>query len=124
MSKPVVSTCLAILIEDKKLLNNIESSLKDIMKDGKVTAGDIPEIFNIVIECSENLGKFNLSYNELPDLLNELINYILVHYDLIPDDEEEEFQKMINTAIKLVMLKPKIKKGCLRMWKKIKFCKK
>ena len=124
MSEQVVSTFLQALIDDKKLLENIKAGMKDIMKDGKVSASDIPEIFNIVIECSENLSKFNLSYNELPDVLNEFINYILVHYDLIPKEEEESFEKMINSAIKLIMLKPKIKSKCLRFWKKIKCCKK
>ena len=124
MSEQVVSTFLQALIEDKELLDNIESSLQDIMKDGKVTTNDIPDIFNIVIECTENLGKFNLTYNELPEVLDELINYILNHYNLIPEDEEESFQKMINTAIKLVMLQPKIKKGCLKLWSKLNCCKK
>ena len=124
MSEQVVSTFLQALIEDKELLNNIESSLQDIMKDGKVSASDIPDIFNIVIECTENLGKFNLTYNELPEILDELINYILNHFDLIPEDEKDDFQKMINTAIKLVMLQPKIKKGCLKFWNKLNCCKK
>lgn len=120
MNKQIMST----LIEDKKLLDAIEISIKDIMKDGKINVSDIPDIFNIVIECSENLGKFNLTYNELPEILNDLINYILNRYDLIPEEEEEEFQKMINIAIKLVILQPKIKKGCLKFWNKINFCKK
>lgn len=124
MSEQVVSKFLQSLIEDKELLDNIEDSLKDIMKDGKVTSSDIPDIFNIVISCTDNLGKFNLTYDELPEILEELVNYILNHFNLIPDEEEEDFQKMINTAIKLVMLQPKIKKGCLKLWNKLNCCKK
>ncbi len=122
MSEKVVSKFIQSLIDDNKTLDKIESSLNDIMKDGKVTSSDIPDIFNIVIECCDNLGKFNLSYNELPEILEELINYILEHYDLIPDDEEEDFQKMISTVIKLVMLQPKIKKGCIKLWGKLTSC--
>lgn len=118
----VVSKFLQTLIEDKEVLDNIENSLKEIMEDGKVTSSDIPDLFNIVIECTDNLGKFNLTYNQLPEFLEELVNYILDHFNLIPDDEEEDIKKMINTAIKLVMLKPKVKKGLLKLWSKLTSC--
>ena len=65
-------------------------------------------------------AKFNLTYNELPEVLIEVVNYIIETYDLIPDEEEEQFKRMIDTAVKLIMLQPKVKKGLVRLWGKIK----
>lgn len=118
-AKPV-SAFVNALIDDEKFLNLIKENIDNITEDGKITVGDIPEILTIVTECYNNMSKFKLTYEELPDVLIELTNYIIEHFELIPDDEEEEFKKMIDTAVKLVMLQPKIKKGCLKLWSKIK----
>ena len=97
------------------------------MQDGKVDTTDIPDIVLLVIECSNNLGSFNLTYNELPEVLEEFINYLLERFDVIPDDQEESFKRMVSMIVKLVMLKPKVKKACLSLANKInifKSCKK
>jgi|TARA_Y100000389_G_C17154215_1_gene361077 hypothetical protein len=118
-AKPV-STFVKALIDDEKFIKSIEDNIKEIIKDGKVTAGDIPEIVAIVTGCYNNMSKFNLTYEELPEVLVQIVNYIIETYNLIPDDEEEEFKRMIDTAVKLIMLQPKIKKGVIFVWKKIK----
>lgn len=122
MSEKVISKFLQSLIDDTETLKNIEESLKKVMVDDKVNSSDVPEIFNIVMECLDNLSKFNLSYNELPEVLSELVNYLLDHFNLVPEDEEEQFNKMIDNAIKLIMVQPKVKKGFLKAWKKLTSC--
>lgn len=119
--KPV-STFLQALIDDEDLLNNIMNNIQEIMKDGKVTSSDIPEIFSIVMECTSNLSKFNLTYEEIPQVLEELVNYIFDKFNLLPEGEEEDFKKMIDMVIKLVMLQPKVKKGLKNLWSKLTSC--
>lgn len=115
-----VSTFVKALIDDPKFIKSIEDNIKEIIRDGKVTAGDVPEIVAIVTDCYNNMSKFNLTYEELPEVLIQVVNYIIETYNLIPDDEEEEFKRMIDTAVKLIMLQPKIKKGLVKVWSKIK----
>ena len=43
--------------------------IKEIMKDGKVNAYDIPEIIMIITECYNNIGRIKLTYEQLPDIL-------------------------------------------------------
>ena len=109
-----LSNIAKILIDDDKFIKTIEGNIKYIMKDGKVDAYDIPEIMTIVTECYNNLGSIKVSYEELPDILREIIDYIFTKYDLVPDEHEEKFKKMIDTVITLIMLQPKIRKGCLK----------
>ena len=118
-AKPV-STFVKALTDDIKFIKSIEDNLKEIVKDGKVTSGDIPEIIAIVTECYNNMHKFELTYEELPEVLIEIANWLIDTYDLIPDNEEEQFKKMIETAVKLIMLQPKIRKGCVKLWGKLK----
>ena len=109
-----LSNVARILVDDPKFIKTVEGNIKYIMKDGKVDAYDIPEIMTIVTECYNNLGRIKVTYEELPEILGEIVDYIFTKYDLVPDEQEEKFKNMINTVIKLIMLQPKIRKGCIK----------
>lgn len=117
-----VSIYLQALIDDDKLLANIESNIKNILSDNTIDLADIPAIMAIIIECSSNLGKFNLKYDEIPVVMNEFIKYIITHYNLIPTDKVDDIEKMIEMSIKLIMLQPKVKTFFSNLWNKIKNC--
>ena len=87
------------LIEDPIFLKIIETKIKSIMSDGKIDKNDIPDIILLLVYCTNNLKKFNLSYNELSDVLEETVLYILNHFDVIPDDKRDELMEMIQTMI-------------------------
>ena len=80
------------LIEDTTFLKIVESKLKSIMMDGKIDKKDIPEIIVLVVYCTNNLKKFNLSYNQLGEVLEETIIYLLNHFDVIPEENKEEYE--------------------------------
>jgi hypothetical protein len=112
-----LSNIAKILIKDTNFIKTVEGNIKFIMKDGKVDIHDIPEIISIVTESYNNIGTIKLTYEQLPEILSEVIDFIFTKYDVIPNDQEEKFKKMIDMVIKLVMLKPKVKKGCLKVKK-------
>lgn len=110
-----LSNVAKILIKNPKFIKTVEGNIKFIMKDGKVDIHDIPEIISIVTESYNNISKIKLTYEQLPEILSEIIDFIFTKYDVIPDDQEEKFKKMIDMVIKLVMLQPKVKKGCMKV---------
>uniref|UniRef100_A0A6C0J3W0 Uncharacterized protein n=1 Tax=viral metagenome TaxID=1070528 RepID=A0A6C0J3W0_9ZZZZ len=118
MSKPL-STFVQTLVDDPAFVDSIEDNIKNIMADGKVTMADMPEIIEMATNCYNNLSKVHLTYEELPDVLKEIICYILNKYELVPEEEEKQFMKMIDTGINLIMLSPKVKKCCLSVWNKL-----
>ncbi len=103
------------LIDDPIFLKIMQTKITSIMDDGKIDKNDIPDIMLLLVYCTNNLKKFNLSYNELSEVLEETIVYILNHFDVIPDDKQDEFMEMIQTMIKLVMLQPKVKSCLLKL---------
>ena len=109
-----LSNVVKLLVENDKFLKTVEGQIKYIMADGKVDASDIPEIMTIVTECYNNLGNVKVTYEELPEILEELVDFIFTKYELVPDEEEEKFRRLISQAIKLIMLQPKIRKGCIK----------
>jgi len=89
------------------------------MKDNKVTPSDIPAIMVLVVECINNTKNINLTYDELKQVIHETIIYILLHFKVISEDNENT-NNMIKNCIELVMINPKVK-GCLSTtWIKIK----
>ena len=88
------------------------------MKDG-VNSNDIPEFVFIITELY-NLTGLKVEYDQLPNVITEVVEYLLEKYNLVPEEEVEQFTRMINMAIKLVIMKPKIKKSIL---KNLLFCK-
>ena len=119
-----MSNVLEMLIDDKDFMSAIEERILSVMQDGKIDAMDIPDITLLVIECTSNFKKFNLTLEELPELLNEILTYVFKKYDVVPDDQEEKFLNMINTVVKLVLLQPYVKKGIKKIISKLSCCKK
>ena len=111
------------LIDDPIFLKIVETKLNSIMKDGKIDKNDIPDIVVLLVYCTNNLADFNLTYDELKDVLEESITYLLNHFKVIPEDSRDEFNKMINTMVSLVMLTPRVKSCLFSCWDFIR-CKK
>ena len=97
------------IVDDPIFLKIVEAKLKSIMVDGKIDKKDIPDIVIMVIYCTNNLKKFNLSYNQLGEVLEETIIYLLNHFDVIPEENKEEFIMMTRNIVELVMMQPKVK---------------
>lgn len=111
------------LVDDPVFLKIVEAKLKSVMSDGKIDKKDIPDIMVLIIYCTNNLKKFNLSYDELGEVLEETIMYLLNHFDVIPEDNKEDFRLMTNSMVQLVMMQPKVKSCLSSIWNCI-LCKK
>ncbi len=119
MSK-LLSVVATKILHDTYLRQTITNGVQSIMKDGKIDSSDIPEIMLIIMECTQNLGKFNLTYNQLVEVLEEVILYILEEQNVIPEDKKEDIYKVIRSSIKLVLLQPKLKSCLSGVWTKLK----
>ncbi len=107
------------IIEDPIFLKIIDTKLNSIMEDGKIDKKDIPEIMELVLYCTNNLKKFNLTHKELEEVLEELIIYILDHFNVIPENQRYEFISMTKTIVNLVTFQPKVKSCFSSFWAKL-----
>ncbi len=111
------------LVDDPVFLKIVEAKLKSVMSDGKIDKKDIPDIMVLIVYCTNNLQKFNLSYTELGEVLEETIMYLLNHFDVIPEESKEDFRIMTKSMVELVMMQPKVKSCLTSIWNCI-LCKK
>ena len=92
-----------IIIQDKKFLDNVKSSVNNIMMNGKVDISDIPEIILLITTTINTFDNLNINENMLPELIKKIFDFII-------PDKNPDFDKIINSAIKLVMIQPIIQK--------------
>ena len=92
-----------IIIQDKKFLENVKSSVNNIMIDGIVDISDIPEIILLITTTINTFNNLNINESMLPELIKKIFNFII-------PDKNPDFDKIVNSAIKLVMFQPIIQK--------------
>ena len=57
-----------LLSADPKFIARLESSINNIMKDGKVDQYDVPEIILIITDSYNEMSRFRLTSEDLPKL--------------------------------------------------------
>ena len=98
-----------ILSVDPKFVAKLELSVKNIMKDGKIDQYDIPEFVFIITDTYNEMSKFRLTYDELPQLIKMIYTFMVQKLNLIPEDKRPEFECLVNSALRLVMMQPIIR---------------
>jgi hypothetical protein len=108
---PVVTQALDILIKDPNFIKELETSVQNILKDGKIDQYDIPELVFLITNAYNSMRQIRVEYSDLPLLIKLLYNFMVDKLNLIPVDKRPEFERLVDSAIKLVMLQPAISKG-------------
>lgn len=103
-----------VITTDSKFLSRVKESVDRIMHDGKVDQYDIPEIVFVISETVNSLPSFQVTSDLLPVLIKMLYNFIVDTYKLVPEDKKAEFERMVDSSLRLLMLQPKVKEGLNR----------
>ena len=95
-------------------LTKIDTTVKNIMKDGKINEFDIPEILILITELVTTSEQKKMTLLHLEESIKELYTYIMEHYKLFPDngEQKESFKRLFDMSVKLIMFQPNIKKTC------------
>jgi hypothetical protein len=90
----------------------IDSSIKTILKDGKLDKQDIPELVFLLF------GLMNTPINKmtpetLTERLNNMYDYVMSHYKLYPDDalDKTAYKQLFDISVKLLVYNPRLMKG-------------
>ena len=111
-----------LLVDNPNFLATIEQDIEEIKKDGKLDFQDVPNLVNLVVTCYNELEDFHVSVSELPDLLFTVAKIILEKYELVPEGNVEQFESLVKSAVKLVLLVPSVKKCCSGLTRRLNKC--
>ena len=99
-----------VLSTDNKVISSLEASLDNIMKDGVINQYDIPELIFMISSLLNSTNKLKISSDNYKVLIKMLYNFIINKYNLIPEINRPDFERLTDMAIRLVLLQPKITK--------------
>ena len=120
---PSVEEVFKILSADEKFIACVKTSLNNIMKDGKIDQYDTPELVFLITDAYNEMSNLHLTYEDLPVLIKMLYTFIIEKFNLIPEDKKADFERLVDIAIKLVMLQPRVEQqvsGCLKWFSCLK----
>jgi hypothetical protein len=102
------------LTKNVNFLEQIDTTVKSIMKDGKIDQFDIPEIMLLITELITTSEKQKFTIKQLENSIATLYDYIITHYKLLPEDpaQKESFQRVFDMCVKLIIFQPKVNKSC------------
>ena len=111
-----------LLSADPKFIERVDQSIKNIMKDGKVDQYDVPEIVFIITDAYNQMSRFRLTSEDLPKLFKMIYSFIVDKLNLIPEDKKPEFERLVDSALKLVMMQPVVNQAVTSCFSKIFPC--
>ena len=105
---PVVEKVVTELTNDPKFLSRVDESVKKMLEDGKLDSSDVPELVFLIMNTYNAVGNVRVSRELLGDFVKQVFKFIVEKYKLLPQDKMEEYESMIVSSVKLVLLTPSV----------------
>lgn len=100
-----------VLSSNNEFVKKIDTAMESILKDGKLDASDIPEFVLIITESYNAYTTIKITQNDLPVFIKMFINETIKRKNLINETNKQEVDKLIDSALKLVMVQPRIQQS-------------
>ena len=112
-----------ILVNDDQFVSDLEKTMAEVMADGKIDLKDLPKLILLIMKAYNSSSKFELTYDELPELIGFVSEHILDKYKMVPEDQIDEYNQLIEYGIELVLMKPRVKKCIKKTFNCLPCCK-
>lgn len=103
------------LLDNEEFVNKCKENLLEILEDKKFDANDVPELINLVVLILEEYDNFEIDEKDIAEVLRVIIVELLEKFNLL-DEAKPDLEKMLDSCLKLVILKVKSK----TFWNKVK----
>ena len=108
LQNPIVDKIVAELTNDPKFLSRVEESVKKMLQDGKLDSSDVPELVFLIMNTYNTVGNVRVSKELLEEFVKQVFKFIVEKYNLLPQDKMTEYESMIVSSVKLVLLTPSV----------------
>ena len=112
------------LLDNEEFVNKCKENLLEILEDKKFDANDVPELINLVVLILEEYDNFEIDEKDIAEVLRVIIVELLQKFNLL-DEAKPDLEKMLDSCLKLVVLKVKSKtfwNKVISFFKKCKCC--
>ena len=120
LQNPIVDKIVAELTNDPKFLSRVEESVKKMLQDGKLDSSDVPELVFLIMDTYNTVGNVRVSKELLEEFVKQVFKFIVEKYNLLPQDKMAEYESMIVSSVKLVLLTPSVDSALKSFGEKLK----
>jgi len=120
LQNPIVDKIVAELTNDPKFLSRVEESVKKMLQDGKLDSSDVPELVFLIMDTYNNVGNVRVSKELLEEFVKQVFKFIVEKYKLLPQNKMSEYESMIVSSVKLVLLTPSVDSALKSFGEKLK----
>jgi len=108
ITNEVLSKIVSDLTNDPKFLARVDESVKKMLADGKLDSTDIPEIVFLIMDAYNTFGSVRVSKEDLCSFVKLIFEFVVDKYKLLPSDKLPEYESMLISSVKLVLLTPQV----------------
>jgi hypothetical protein len=119
---PILNKLVADLTNDPKFLANVDESVKKVLADGKLTPSDVPEIVYLIVNAYNTVGKVRVTNDDLGVFVKLVFEFVVDKYKLLPKDKMVEYESMLFSSVKLLLLTPQVDAAFKNAFKCLPFC--
>ena len=120
LQNPIVDKIVAELTNDPKFLSRVDESVKKMLQDGKLDSSDVPELVFLIMDTYNTVGNVRVSKELLEEFVKQVFKFIVEKYNLLPQDKMTEYESMIVSSVKLVLLTPSVDSALKSFGEKLK----
>jgi len=108
LQNPIVEKVVSELTNEPKFLSRVDESVNKILKDGKLDSSDVPELVFLIMDTYNTVGNVRVSKEHLEEFVRRIFQFIVEKYNLLPQDKMTEYEYMLVSSVKLVLLTPQV----------------
>ena len=97
------------VINDQLFIESTKTRIDNILKDSKIDYSDIPELILILNDSLDFINKYSTLITLNTEDLQLILHKICVHF--IGESPDTENSKLLDSCIKLLLIKPKLKES-------------
>ena len=104
-----------IITKDERFVDLIQSSIEDIMLDGRVDIHDTPAIIRIIVNVLRHQPTVDMEPNDLAELVRLLFDHFATVNNLFRDEETiEKVGTIVESSVALLMMQPMLSRPIAR----------
>lgn len=102
---PNLTKLVEQLTQQPRFLSNVEEAVKKILANGMLDFADVPTIVHLIVDSIENI---KVTKEDLTNFVKLVFQFIVKKYKLLSDDKVSEYEKILVSSVKLVLLIPNL----------------
>ena len=103
VNDPIVEKLANEILDNKEFKDECKSNISSILQDGKIDSSDAPYILSLVVDILNEYPEIDIKQKHIEGVLRVVIMRILEELNLLNEENEKKIDKLLASALKLLV---------------------